>query len=79
MRTSSGFIPYNMPVYPGALRIARCPRINRLSPTCTERKPLIESADGRVVTVVVHSAGEKTLSNEETNRLDSDRPFHGRR
>ena len=43
-------------------------RLKREHPTCTERKSLLESADGRVATVA-NSAGEKNLSNKKNNRI----------
>src|SRR5262250_525265 len=52
-------------------------RLQREHPTCTERRSLTQSADGRVATV---SADGMTtlLSNKNAKKLlDSNRPSHG--
>src|SRR5207237_5093669 len=54
-------------------------RLKREHPTCTERKSLIESADGRVATVATRPERKPCPTKTKTNSLDSDRPSHGRR
>jgi hypothetical protein len=54
-------------------------RLKRERPTCTERKPLTKSADGRVATVVTTRRRKKYCpTKKQQNPLDSDRPSHGR-
>jgi hypothetical protein len=54
-------------------------RLKREHPTCTERKSLTKSADGRVATVVATRRRKKSCpTKKQQNPLDSDRPSHGR-
>jgi hypothetical protein len=56
-------------------------RLKRERPTCTERnESLLESANGSMATVATRREEKETCSTKpDQNRLDSDRPSHGRR
>ena len=54
-------------------------RLKRERPTCTERnESLLESADGSMATVATRREKKPCSNKTKKNRLDSDRPSHGR-
>src|ERR1035441_3904927 len=57
----------------------RTSRRSERATTCTERKSLLEECGGKVATVATRREKKPCSIKTVKNRLDSDRPSHGRR